>query len=158
MIAPEEAVRLARARRAKGGATWLPLPDAAMYARIPVNTVYQWANLRRVSRQNGHVDLGEVLEVRDASSVRVPGLPLTYRVLAYFRLLANGLQANEIAEQYGVGKYAVHNAIHYGAHALGARSRTHAVALLVARGVISAQEVHGASIPIMDKLQGDRSA
>lgn len=152
MIAPEEAVRLARLRRAKGGETWLPLPDAALYARLTVETLQRWAGMRRIRLVNGHVDLGQLLEVRDASSVRVPGTPLTYRTLNYFRLLASGHSAAGAAEKCGVGKASVHNAIHYGTRALGARSRTQAVALLVGRGLISLQEVHGASEASVDNF------
>lgn len=141
MIAPEEAVRLARLRRAMGGETWLPLLDVVLYACVPANTLYGWVRMGRIRRRDGYVDLGEVLAVRDRSSVRVLDAPLTYRVLGYFRHAANGWTALEIADEYGISINSVHSMIQEATHDLGARNRAHAIALLMAQGLISPAEV-----------------
>lgn len=145
MITPDSATHLARVRRARGGETWLPVPDAAMYAFLPTNTIYHWIKLGRIRRHNGHVDLGEVLEVRDNSTAHVLDLPITYRSLAYLRLVAAGHTSAEIAAQRGVSRDSVDSGIKHAVRALGARSRTHAVALLVASGHISGPEVGASS-------------
>lgn len=145
MITPDNATHLARVRRAKGGETWLPIPDVAMYAFLPANTLYHWARMGRIKRSNAHVDLGEVLEVRDKSTARVLDLPITYRALAYLRLVACGLTSAEIAKQCGVSRDSVDSAVKHAVRVMGARSRTHAVALLMASGHISGPEVGGSS-------------
>lgn len=145
MIAPEEAVRLARFRRAKGGQTWLSLRDAALYSGVRVDQLSVWARLGKLKRHGDSVDLGQVLEVRDASTARVPDWPLTYRALALFRLAANGYTTAQIAEKGGVSIHAVNSVLQGAADALGARNRTHAVALLVAGELISSAEVVAAN-------------
>jgi hypothetical protein len=47
----------------------------------------------------------------------------------------------QVANQCGVGRDTVDDTIQAAVRALGARNRTHAVALLVARGLISPPEV-----------------
>ncbi|MFF1469108.1 helix-turn-helix transcriptional regulator [Streptomyces mirabilis] len=141
MITPENAVRLARIRRAQGGETWLSLRDAALYSGVRLDQLAVWARLGKLKRHGASVDLGEVLEVRDASTARVPDCPLTYRALALFRLAANGYTTAQIAEKSGVTIHAVHSALQAGTDLLGARNRTHAVALLMAAELISSAEV-----------------
>lgn len=141
MITPDSATHLARVRRARGGETWIPIPDAAMYAFLPANTIYHWIKVGRIRRNNGHVDLGELLEVRDNSTARVLDLPITYRSLAYLRLVAAGHTSAEVAAERRVTRDAVDSGIKHAVRMLGARSRTHAVALLMASGHISGPEV-----------------
>lgn len=55
---------------------------------------------------------------------------------------ANGLTSSQIAARLGCGPDAVNLRIRYAATALGASSRTHAVALAIARGLIRPDEIH----------------
>jgi hypothetical protein len=46
---PENAV--ARVRRARGGETWLPIPDVAAYSHVHPNTLHHfWIKLGRIRR------------------------------------------------------------------------------------------------------------
>lgn len=156
MITPDNAVHLARARRAKGGETWLPVSTAALYADLAANTLYHWADRGRIRRKGGCVDLGEVLAVRDRSRSRVPDAPLSFQTLSYVRCAANGWTSQRIADEYQVSRQAVHDAISTAMRAMGATNRPHLVALLMARGLIFPEEVRPRSTgtPITSDRQG----
>lgn len=57
------------------------------------------------------------------------------------RLAANGLTARQIATRLGISEGAAHLRLNGAARALGARSRTHAVALVLRTGLMDLVEV-----------------
>lgn len=72
--------------------------------------------------------------------------------LAALRLVANGLTAREAAKELGTTERAVYVRVSLAAAALGAHSRTHAVALAMARGLIRVDEIRPGKGP--QKPQG----
>ncbi|MEE6264943.1 LuxR C-terminal-related transcriptional regulator [Streptomyces diastatochromogenes] len=75
--------------------------------------------------------------VRPASALTEPQL----EALVY---AANGLTSAQIAARLGCGRDAINLRIRYAADHLGASSRTHAVALAIAAGLIDPDEIHPA--------------
>ncbi|MFF9632885.1 response regulator transcription factor [Streptomyces fradiae] len=57
------------------------------------------------------------------------------------RLAANGLTARQIATRLNISEGAAHLRLNGAAHALGAHSRTHAVALAIRTGLMDLTEV-----------------
>lgn len=74
----------------------------------------------------------------------VPRVALTEPQLEALVLAANGLTSAQIAHRLGCGRDAVNLRIRYAAHGLGASTRTHAVALAIAAGLIHPDEIHPA--------------
>ncbi|GGX49213.1 LuxR C-terminal-related transcriptional regulator [Streptomyces noursei] len=75
----------------------------------------------------------------------VPQVWLTEPQLEALVLAANGLTSAQIAHRLGCGRDAVNLRIRYAAGHLGASSRTHAVALAIAAGLIGTDEIHPAT-------------
>ncbi|SHL73941.1 LuxR C-terminal-related transcriptional regulator [Streptomyces yunnanensis] len=73
-----------------------------------------------------------------------PRVTLTGPQLEALVYAANGLTSSQIAGRLGCGRDAINLRIRYAASALGATSRTHAVALAIARGLIDPDEIHPA--------------
>ncbi|WP_438489518.1 LuxR C-terminal-related transcriptional regulator [Streptomyces sp. S186] len=73
-----------------------------------------------------------------------PRATLTGPQLEALVYAANGLTSSQIAHRIGCTAAAVNLRIRYAAYSLGASSRTHAVALALASGLISADEIRPA--------------
>lgn len=56
-------------------------------------------------------------------------------------LAANGLTSRQIAGRLGATESGIHQRLNEAAHALGAQTRTHAVAIAIARGLIRVDEI-----------------
>jgi DNA-binding CsgD family transcriptional regulator len=61
--------------------------------------------------------------------------------LAALRLAANGMTSRQIAAQLGATESGIHQRLNEATHALGAQTRTHAVAIGIARGLIRVDEI-----------------
>lgn len=61
--------------------------------------------------------------------------------LEALRLAANGYSSQQIAHRLGTTESAIHQRLSAAAVVLGARSRTHAVAIAIARGLISIGDI-----------------
>lgn len=154
---PEEAVHIARLRHAKGATTLVTLRDAALYAGLPYETLRTWARAGKIARYGAppegdgrarRVDLGQVIAYRDMSStLRPPGSPITYRALAVMRGVASGKTFVQIGEELGVRTQVVEYAAHSAVRRIGARSRGHAIALLVLWGVIGSADIDDPTDP-----------
>lgn len=101
---------LARMRMAHGGKTLVPIADAAKICDVKASTLESWVHKGRVTNEPNArrermnaiiVDLGVVLAVRDESRLHPEGSPLSYREIAYMRLVAAGLTNQEIADRTG---------------------------------------------------------
>lgn len=71
---------------------------------------------------------------------------LTRPQLDALTLAAQGFTAEQIAAKLSTTRAAVDLRINYGMHSLGARSRTHAVAVAMARGWIKANDIDGGTM------------
>lgn len=148
---PEDAVHIARLRHAKGATTLVTLRDAALYSDLPYETLRTWLRARKITRYGAppdgdgrvrRVDLGQVIAYRDMSNkLRPPGSPITYRSLAAMRGVASGWQFDQIAADLGLTDRSVQYAVQSAIRRIGARSRAHAVALLVLWGVIGPADI-----------------
>ncbi|WP_329143558.1 LuxR C-terminal-related transcriptional regulator [Streptomyces sp. NBC_01456] len=61
--------------------------------------------------------------------------------LAALLLAANGLTSRQIASELGTTESGIHQRVNEATHALGARSRTHAIAICIARGLIAIDDI-----------------
>ncbi|MFB8393694.1 hypothetical protein [Streptomyces yangpuensis] len=61
--------------------------------------------------------------------------------LAALRLAANGYSSRQIGIRLGTTEQAIHLRLIQAARSLGARSRTHAVAIAISRGLICLDEI-----------------
>lgn len=61
--------------------------------------------------------------------------------LAALRLTANGLTSRQIASRLGTTETGIHLRLNQAARALGATTRSHAVAICIARGLIGIDEI-----------------
>lgn len=66
---------------------------------------------------------------------------LTAQQLQVLRLAANGLTSQQIAARIGRSTDAVHIRMKHACASLGAKSRTHAVAIALVRGLIAPHEI-----------------
>ncbi|WP_442803627.1 helix-turn-helix transcriptional regulator [Streptomyces pseudogriseolus] len=71
----------------------------------------------------------------------VEGMPLSPGQLAALRLAADGYTSRQIATRLGTTEQGVHLRLKEAQTRLGARSRTHAVVIALARGVIRFDEL-----------------
>jgi DNA-binding NarL/FixJ family response regulator len=66
---------------------------------------------------------------------------LTDDQLAALRLAANGFSSRQIGVRLGATESAIHQRLNTATVSLGGRSRTHAVAIAIARGLICLDEI-----------------
>lgn len=66
---------------------------------------------------------------------------ITPAQLAALRLAASGFTSKQIAERLGTTEQGIHLRLKAAAHSLGARTRTHAVALAIVSGLIQPYDV-----------------
>lgn len=71
----------------------------------------------------------------------VPTVQVTRAQIVVLRLVANGMTSRQIGARIGRTREAVDMRLKYACAALGAKSRTHAVALCLARGLIRPEEI-----------------
>lgn len=73
---------------------------------------------------------------------RIPDGRLSDGQLEALMLTANGFTSRQIASRLGSTESGIHQRVNEAAHALGARTRAHAVAICIARGLISVDDIH----------------
>lgn len=56
-------------------------------------------------------------------------------------LTANGFTSRQIASRLGSTESGIHQRVNEAMHVLGARSRTHAIAICLARGLIAVEDI-----------------